>query len=270
MLTIYRGPSNLPGNAPIVAVLATTSNGKLSSGANAVALTVYPDGEGGPLAALRAKRTGRTPHGACPADCPVACYAEMTAIERVAMGDPGRLRAHIQGRALPVTSPEHAVDWTAAVTRGARRPLLRLSAYGDTAALPSHIVSTLVAAAQRAGLRITAYTRGWRTSPHLRTTHMASVATTAERDEAIALGWRTYRTRAWSRSATTGAWEPEPLAPGEIACPATLEGGRRTTCDRCGLCDGQGKAPNRATIAAIDHGPGRAHRLQAWVGGGGR
>jgi hypothetical protein len=46
---------------------------------------------------------------------------------------------------------------------------------------------------------------------------------------------------------------------GEIACPASAEGGRKTTCVNCMLCAGTSKAAKDIVIA--DHAAGHARRV---------
>jgi len=117
------------------------------------------------------------------------------------------------------------------------RPI-RLGAYGDPSAVPLRVWRALC------GHGHTAYTHGWRTRPALATLAMASVDTPAEATEAQAKGWRTFRVR------TSAA---DPLLPSEIVCPASTEGGKRTTCTACQLCDGAHEDDQRRSIAIINH-----------------
>ena len=78
----------------------------------------------------------------------------------------------------------------------------------------------------------------------LRALIMASADTVGDRRAAMRAGWRVFRTR--------GA--DMPLRSGEIICPASAEGGKRTTCAECHLCDGRKPGDKRPTIAIIAHG----------------
>lgn len=74
---------------------------------------------------------------------------------------------------------------------------------------------------------------------------MASVDTENEFEAARALGWRTFRVRLTSA-----------LMPGEIVCPASQEGGHKTTCIDCRICSGHAGANNRKSVAIYSHGQG--------------
>jgi hypothetical protein len=75
---------------------------------------------------------------------------------------------------------------------------------------------------------------------------MASVDSRREYADAKAAGWRTFRVRTVA----------EPLAATEIACPAADEAGKKTTCERCKLCNGARRNDNRRDIAIQVHGSG--------------
>ena len=118
---------------------------------------------------------------------------------------------------------------------------LRLGAYGDPAALPGRVVARLVRRWAQHGHTWTGFTHQWRTARHLRRYCMASVDTPTEPREAALRGWRTFR---------VGAAPTD----GEIACPASKEQGHRTTCNRCGLCNGAASPDDRRKHITI-----RAH-----------
>jgi hypothetical protein len=121
---------------------------------------------------------------------------------------------------------------------------VRLTAYGDPAALPFDVCEALLARA--AGW--TSYTHQWRTcDPRFRLTSMASVDSPSEAREAQQRGWRTFRVRR----------ADQPLTQSEITCPASEEGGHAAQCFSCGLCCGA-KRPSKS-IAIIAHGSNATH-----------
>ena len=79
------------------------------------------------------------------------------------------------------------------------------------------------------------------------------------------LGWTTFRVKK----------EGEPVLPDEVVCPASEVGGKKSSCSRCLLCQGNRKGVN---IVIDDHGPGshplrrkqqaaRAERIQLGIPG---
>jgi len=123
---------------------------------------------------------------------------------------------------------------------------LRRGSYGDPAAVPAEAWNALQAVVHPKGsMGGTGYTHQWKTAdPNLAKSAMASVDSPEERAQAKAKGYRTFRVRKQS----------EPLDPNEIACPASEEGGHRTTCDKCKLCSGAGPTKPKKDIAIIGHG----------------
>ncbi len=121
---------------------------------------------------------------------------------------------------------------------------IRLGAYGDPAAIPTHVWQMLLTGAST----WTGYTHQWRTAdPQLRKIIMASVDSEDERVVADALGWRTFRVR----PTTDDPIDHE----SEVICPASAEAGYRTDCEHCGLCQGQHRPAKSVVIAA--HGSRR-------------
>jgi hypothetical protein len=134
-----------------------------------------------------------------------------------------------------------------------RERAVRFGAYGD----PVHIPLSIIRRIARLAARHTGYTHQWRQTQYqgYRAFVMASVDNLLEFETARQMGWRTFRTRA----------EHEPLAAGEITCPASKEAGYRTQCIRCGLCDGiRGTADKRKDISIIAHGAG-AKSAVVWI-----
>ncbi len=118
---------------------------------------------------------------------------------------------------------------------------IRIGAYGDGAALPVSVLAALTH-----GIFHTGYTHAWESRPDLRQFLMASVDNSAEYGAAKKAAWRTFRVRT----------ADENLDSQEIACPASDEAGKRTSCDHCGLCDGARPDDRRKSIAIVVHGIG--------------
>lgn len=101
--------------------------------------------------------------------------------------------------------------------------MVRLGAYGDPAFIPRDVLRRIVSHADGH----TGYTHQWTRAPWLKPFVMASVDSLDELQVARDAGWRTFRVDVG-----------EGRQVGEILCPASEEAGKRTTCERCGLCNG--------------------------------
>lgn len=118
---------------------------------------------------------------------------------------------------------------------------LRITAYGDPAFVPFEVWRTLLSRADGwAG-----YTHQWQTCDlRFRSLLMASVETEREATRAHHLGWRTFRARPHGAA----------LLPSEFQCPASDEGGHRSTCAQCQLC--RGTSSPAKSVSILLHGRG--------------
>jgi len=121
---------------------------------------------------------------------------------------------------------------------------IRFGAYGDPVLIPLPIVTELA----RVAHGHTGYTHQWKLERYqdYKQYLMASCDNPREWDEAKSLGWRTFRVRS----------ENGALLPREIICPASPEGGKRSTCERCRLCSGTRANDPRKDVVIIVHGIG--------------
>lgn len=113
---------------------------------------------------------------------------------------------------------------------------LRLGSYGDPAMIPIDVLDDLMECKWQGS---TGYTHQWRwCSRDYRKYLMASVETLADKEQANALGYRTFRI-------LTPAQDSEG---DEVLCPASDEGGKLTTCERCCLCRGSSTRAKNVSI----------------------
>ena len=224
---VYRGPSMLDG-APIVAVLTYRSrNGKTGP---MTQLWIIRDD----IHPLDARKTGAD--ASICGDCrhrDGACYVNIGQA-------PASVYRGVRRGIYPMASD--------IAGEGAGR-IIRLGAYGDPAAVPVDIIAALLSRAAA----WTGYSHQWREPRFASLSRwcMAGVDTPDEYWQAIAAGWRAFRVRTSAQA----------LAAGEIVCPASDEGGKRTQCAACKLCGGNTKAAAKS-IAIIAHGKG-ARRFAA-------
>lgn len=231
---VWRGESEFLIGAPIMAIVTGLTRPSMNPKTGPMAQLWIVRSDMSPLEAI-----GRKADYAVCGDCPLrgdgthrACYVSMKnaplAIYRAAdsypIMTPAEVNAIIRERGLS----------------------LRLGAYGEPTAIPLNVIQELAE-----GVRTTGYTHQWMTKSSYRPYLMASVDTPEQAERAHMSGWRTFRTR------TTD----EPLRDREIICPASDEGGKRTTCEKCTLCNGTTKDDRRKSIAIIAHGNGKVHFL---------
>lgn len=118
---------------------------------------------------------------------------------------------------------------------------LRLGSYGDPAAVPLHVWEVVCAVTRNH----TGYTHQWSScDPGYARFCMASVETPLQRLEALAKGYRTFRVRLPHQA----------IEPGEFVCPASLEAGKRLTCEECKACSGAKAGRRNATPVIYFHG----------------
>jgi len=131
---------------------------------------------------------------------------------------------------------------------------LRAGAYGDPVAAPDHVHAPLIKAAPRH----TAYTHQWQDMPAPEWA-MASADSIDEARAAWRRGLRTFRV-----VADVSEIDPDR----EVLCPASEEAGKRTTCDKCGLCAGiDTRSPRSVAIPAHGGGGAKKHAARSVAGG---
>ena len=158
------------------------------------------------------------------------CYVRMDA--------PSSVYRAFQRGSYPTVSPSDLAPLVAGRA-------LRIGTYGDPSAVPEGIFAPLVAVAGK----VTGYTHRSTVTkvgcyPYL----MASVDNVPQLTLAHLRGLRTFRVIGDARDRIKG----------EILCPASEEMGRKTTCEKCALCDARRKGPH---VAIVVHGVGKTHWL---------
>lgn len=227
---LYDGPSALDGR-PVLAILTGLARPSANRKTGAMLQLWILRRDADPVQAS-AKGKDASVCGACPMRWKTggSCYVNLGQAPLAVWN------AWRRGSYLPATAAE-----LPALVKGRA---VRLGAYGDPAALPVAVLEALAAAAGR----WTGYTHQW-ARPAARALQglcMASCETEAQALAATAQGWRVFLTRPKGSAGE--------LPAGFISCPASAEAGNRTTCERCGLCNGsRGATDTRRSIAIELH-----------------
>jgi hypothetical protein len=154
-------------------------------------------------------------------------------------------------------------EWTDAHATLFSNVVVRVTAYGDCAALPFNLWQPFVQLVRVNGGVVLGYTHSWRDcDPGFRDFCMASVDSKAEYAEANAMGYRTFRIRQ----------KDSPLLPTEIQCPADTHADVSSlcgiakgtvTCRECLACHGGLKGLN---VSLVPHGINyRLQKLSHWI-----
>ena len=138
-------------------------------------------------------------------------------------------------------SYERAVDSEAIASVGSGRKV-RLGSYGDPAAVPSYVWEALLSkSVGRTGYSHQSNLGGANFDPDIM---MVSADNITMAQGAWDKGHRTFRVIDSIASMTDK----------EVLCPASEEAGRRTNCEKCGLC--AGSSIKAKSIAIVAHGNG--------------
>lgn len=231
---LWSGPSRIDG-APVVVIATGLGRASENDKTGAMVQTWILRADMHPVEAVQ---TGAD-EAIC-GDCPLrplnarqAKGAAMCYVNK-GFGPASVYRAYLAG-SYPVLSPARVKRLAAA----AGRPI-RFGAYGDPAAAPLSVWRAL-----DGGKRHTGYSHQWRRFRGFRSLTMASADSLADARTAWRRGWRTFRVIS----------SVDEVQANEILCPASAEAGKRTSCDKCGLCDGARAGDRRKSIAIVDHGP---------------
>ncbi len=240
---VYRGAS-MYNAKPIVAVLTRSTNRKTG---NMVQLWILSD-EANPIEASRegfdSSVCGKCPH--------------------MGEANPSKPTGWADGRTCYV----NLIHGPSAVYKGLERGIyseanhdnvrgflsgnmLRLGAYGDPAALPVGLIDLLVSYSRGH----TGYSHAHNMREHDVSVYKTSMYSADNKRDAIAAHAQGYRT---FRVIPVAVWQEKQkgeLLSNEIICPATPEGGNKSTCVDCGLCNGM--QSNAKSIAVVAHGSSR-------------
>lgn len=242
---IYSGPSKIDGS-PIVVIYLQGSNNRKTGAAMSQVYIMQAD-----IDPITANRTGAD-YGVC-GDCPHRGVADPNKASGLAPGrscyvnigqGPNQIyKAYKAGKYAQST-----LEDLPSIGEG---QTIRLGAYGDPLAIPSHIIRALLLKSKGH----TSYTHASGLLPDSTMSHsMVSTDSPKQALEAHNKGQRTFRViplKQWQDKGTKA------LLKSEILCPASKEAGAKVTCSDCLLCSGQHTKAKSIAIPA--HGVGATH-----------
>lgn len=235
---IYHGPSLIDGK-PIVAIAITeSSNPKTANMVQTYILRQDVDPREANRTGQDFSICGTCPHRGTPREgVPTGLAANRTCYVRIDQGPLTVWKGFVRG--IYPNARGHAA--TAALGKGR---MVRLGTYGDPAAVPSFVWDSLLVDAE--GHTAYSHQAGQAGAAFNASLMMRSADSELEARTAWAAGQRTFRIIKDTSDMVRGS---------EILCPASEEAGKRTICERCGLCAGASIAAK--SIAIVVHGSGR-------------
>ena len=240
---IYSGPSKIDGSSIVAIYLQGSSNRKTGASMSQVYI-LQAD-----IDPITANRTGAD-YGVC-GDCPHRGKANPDKIKGYAVGrscyvniaqGPNQIYKAFKAGKYPQSTLEELPSIGEGQT-------VRMGAYGDPLAIPSHIIRALLSKSKGH----TSYTHASGLLPDSTMSHsMVSADTPEQALEAHNKGLRTFRVIPIKQWQAKGK---ESLLPNEVLCPASKEAGSKVTCSDCLLCSGQ--RTKAKSIAIPAHGAGK-------------
>lgn len=237
---LWRGPSPVDGT-PIM-LLATWGDPRHANAKTGRMLQTYILRQDVPPAQARREGLDNAICGGCPQRPSLegACYVREDSMASVYRG--------WRNGGYPAVAPADIRRQRGANPRDTRQDWrVRVGTYGDPTMVPMAVWEALLSVADGR----TGYTHMWgrKGMGAFRHLLMASCETEGAARMAQRAGWRTFRVLK-----PDAAPDAEGLR--EILCPASEEAGKRTTCRKCGLCDGsRGGSDRRKSVAIHAHGP---------------
>lgn len=231
---VYEGPSLIDGK-PIVAIaLTSSSNSKTANMVQTYIIRSDMDPRDASKAGEDRSICGDCPHRGTATTDPAAKLAKNRSCYVVIGQGPVIVYKGYKAGKYP------KAESLATIGKGR---MVRIGTYGDGAAVPASVWTALISEAEgHTGYSHQANTEGAAFNAAL---YMESVESLKQASAAWMAGRRTFRIVANVKDVIKGS---------EIVCPATAEGGAKTTCEKCGLC--AGASIKAKSIAVVAHGTG--------------
>jgi hypothetical protein len=231
---VYEGPSLIDGSPIVVIALTKSSNSKTADVVQTYIIRSDMDPRDASKTGADRAICGDCPHRGTATDDPTAKLAKNRSCYVVIGQGPVIVFKGYKAGKYP------KAESLAAIGKGRT---VRIGTYGDGAAVDASVWNELISEADgHTGYSHQANTEGAAFNPAL---YMESVESVAAASLSWSLGRRTFRIVSNVNDIIRGS---------EIVCPATAEGGAKTTCDKCKLC--AGTSVKAKSIAVVAHGTG--------------
>ena len=231
---VYEGPSLIDGSPIVVIALTKSSNSKTADMMQTYIIRSDMDPRDASKAGADYAICGNCPHRGTATTDPAAKLAkDRSCYVVIGQGPVIVYKAYKAGKYPKAES-------LATIGKGR---MVRIGTYGDGAAVPSSVWQSLISEAE--GHTGYSHQSAMAGADFQSTLYMESVESLQQASKAWMAGRRTFRIVSNVNDIVRGS---------EIVCPATAEGGAKTTCEKCGLC--AGTSVKAKSIAVVAHGTG--------------
>lgn len=172
-------------------------------------------------------------------DCPMREYGKCYTHKYMqTMGFMSMLRSVVKQYPDWDFVPEADKEHFDAIVEMCEGKYVRFGTYGEPVLHGHTLISEICSVASN----WTGYTHQWRKYSHFAEFFMASTHGVAEEMEAAQQGWRSFM----------AIKNPTMAGDGMVNCPASKEGGFKSSCDKCSLCSGQ-RGKGSKSVFILEH-----------------
>lgn len=169
-------------------------------------------------------------------DCPMRSYGKCyTHKFTQARGFLSMIRSIAKDLKTVSNIPEYSTEIHDTIVAMCDGKYVRFGTYGEPVLHGINLVTDIVSVAKS----WTGYTHQWIKNPEFKGMFMASVHTESMEQKASNFGWRSFISISGHVS-------------NYVNCPASVESGKKSSCDKCGLCSGS-NGKGKKSIYILEH-----------------